>query len=59
MWLPTTLFVVFSLLSVVSAYLIDRPESQKVALTFAFLTLLFFVALAAGLITLFRTAPNV
>jgi hypothetical protein len=59
MWLPTTLFVVFSLLSVVGAYLIGRPKSLKLALILAFFTLLFFVALALGLLALFGTAPNV
>ncbi|HXU32949.1 MAG TPA: hypothetical protein VN851_20455 [Thermoanaerobaculia bacterium] len=59
MWLPTTLFIVFSLLSVVGAYLIGRPKSLKLALILAFSTLLFFAALAVGLLALFRTAPNV
>lgn len=59
MWLPTTLFVVFSLLSVAGAYLIGRPKSLKLALILAALTLLFFVALAVGLLALFRTAPHV
>lgn len=59
MWLPTTLFIVFSLLSVVGAYLIGRPKSLKWALFLAIVTLLFFAALAAGLLVLFRTAPNV
>jgi hypothetical protein len=59
MWLPTTLFVVFSLLSVVGAYLIGRPKSLKLGLILAFFTLLFFVALALGLLALFRTVPNV
>lgn len=59
MWLPTTLFVVFSLLSVVGAYLIGRPKSLKLAWILAVGTLLFFVALAAGLLVLFRAAPDV
>lgn len=59
MWLPTTLFVVFSLLSVVGAYLIGRPKSLKLAWILAVATLLFFAALAFGLLMLFRTAPNV
>ncbi len=59
MWLPTTLFIVFSLLSVVGAYLIGRPKSLQLAWVLAALTLLFFAALAAGLLLLFRTAPNV
>lgn len=59
MWLPTALFVVFSLLSVVGAYLIGRGKSLKLALVLAFSTLLFFAALAAGLLVLLRTAPNV
>ncbi len=59
MLLPATLFVVFSLLSVVGAYLVGRPKSLKLALVLAFFTLLFFAGLAVGLIALFRTAPNV
>ncbi len=59
MWLPTTLFVVFSLLSVVGAYLIGRPKSLKIALVLAFGTLLFFAALAAGLLFLLHGAPDV
>ena len=59
MWLPTTLFVVFSLLSVLGAFLVGRPRSLKLALILAALTLLFFIVLAVGLLALFRTAPNV
>ncbi|HEV7670253.1 MAG TPA: hypothetical protein VGS22_17175 [Thermoanaerobaculia bacterium] len=59
MWLPTILFVVFTLLSVVGAYLIGRPKSSKLALLLAALTLLFFLGLGAGLLALLRTAPHV
>ena len=59
MWLPTALFVVFSLLSVAGAYLIGRPKSRKVAWILAVATLLFFAALAVGLLVLFKGAPDV
>ena len=59
MWLPTALFVVFSLLSVAGAYLIGRPKSRKLAWILAVATLLFFAALAVGLLVLFKGAPDV
>ena len=59
MWLPTALFVVFSLLSVAGAYLIGRPKSRKLAWVLAVATLLFFAALAVGLLVLFKEAPDV
>lgn len=59
MWLPTALFVVFSLLSVAGAYLIGRPKSRKLAWILAVATLLFFAALAVGLLVLFKEAPDV
>ena len=59
MWLPTALFVVFSLLSVAGAYLIGRPKSRKLAWILAVATLFFFAALAVGLLVLFKGAPDV
>ncbi len=59
MLLPTVIFVVFALLSVAGVFLVARPKSLGLAVGLAFLTLIFFVGLALGLLALLRTAPSV
>ncbi len=59
MILPTVIFVVFALLSVAGVFLVTRPKSLGLAVGLAFLTLIFFVGLALGLLALLRTAPPV
>jgi hypothetical protein len=55
MWLPILLFVVFTLLSVVGAYLVAAHwRGRKAGALAAVLTALFFAAVLLGLLALIR-----
>jgi drug/metabolite transporter superfamily protein YnfA len=55
MFLPTLIFALFALFSGIGAYLLlSHFRSRKAGVVGAVLTLLFFAALFAGLVTLFR-----
>lgn len=54
-WLPLSLFSLFTLLSVVGAYLIvAHSRGRRMALLAAALTALFFAGVAAGVLALMR-----
>jgi len=55
MFLPTLIFALFALFSGIGAYLLlSHFRSRKAGVVGAVLTLLFFAALFAGLVTLFH-----
>jgi NADH:ubiquinone oxidoreductase subunit 3 (subunit A) len=55
MFLPTLVFVLFALFSVVGAYLLlSHYRGRRAGVVGALLTLLFFAALLVGLLSLFR-----
>jgi|GEM_PF-1792106 len=55
MFLPTLIFALFALFSGIGAYLLlSHFRSRKAGVVGAVLTLLFFAALFAGLVSLFR-----
>jgi drug/metabolite transporter superfamily protein YnfA len=55
MFLPTLIFALFALCSGIGAYLLlSHFRSRKAGVVGAVLTLLFFAALFAGLVALFR-----
>jgi drug/metabolite transporter superfamily protein YnfA len=55
MWMPLVLFVVFTLLSIVGAYLVVAHwRGRRAGIVAAMLTALFFAALLAGVLALMR-----
>ena len=55
MWMPLLLFVVFTLLSVIGAYLVAAHwKGRRAGVVAALLTALFFAAVLAGLTALMR-----
>lgn len=55
MWMPLLLFLVFTLLSVIGAYLVAAHwRGRRAGVVAALLTALFFAAVLAGLLALMR-----
>ncbi|MFL6195239.1 MAG: hypothetical protein ACJ75H_13775 [Thermoanaerobaculia bacterium] len=55
MWLPLTMFSLFTVLSVIGAFLIvNHWRGRKAAVLAALLTALFFAALFVGILALLR-----